>query len=443
MSWIDRLFGRDRHEEPPCPLRFALAEWRRDRQAAAPPWRWRDPAGDALVVAVLPGGAEAAAVGASLEDLRAAWREQAALSGAAIVEVERATVASRLAQRVITKARQGHGSAYTGRFELAIGAERYEVRVEAAEHGVTGQREALVSAAMAQSDELAFAAPASPGEPTPIVGWFQDPYDAAFDRAALNSVTDDERLDAIVPDHPLSKVRAVLHAIATTATIDPAMAGEPASPPGTSDEPPAPRRGRMAPRALGLLCLQAGYLSQSEDALREAVAELEAGGRRQEPVMAQQLLLLGFACSGQGRHQEALEQFQRAEQVAASLDPRHRFVGQAITNQARMWIALEQHDAAEPLLTRALALFESDAEAGTMTAVALNGLAIVRNRQQRYEEAIPLLNRALGIFEREHGAEYRDAGEVWAHLAVAYDRLGDAYRARYALSRAQAILGAR
>lgn len=114
-------------------------------------------------------------------------------------------------------------------------------------------------------------------------------------------------------------------------------------------------------------------------------------------------------------------------------------VGQAINNQARALVAVEDHAAAEPLFTRALALFESNEGEDTNTAIALNGLGMVRNRQERYEEAIRLLERALQIFEKTHGPQFEDCGTVWGHLSIAYAGLGDERRARHALSRARAI----
>jgi hypothetical protein len=38
-------------------------------------------------------------------------------------------------------------------------------------------------------------------------GFAQDAYDATFDNGALNSYTDDRRVDELLPEHPLSRAR--------------------------------------------------------------------------------------------------------------------------------------------------------------------------------------------------------------------------------------------
>jgi tetratricopeptide (TPR) repeat protein len=190
-----------------------------------------------------------------------------------------------------------------------------------------------------------------------------------------------------------------------------------------------------------MLCFHAKLFRQSEEAFVDSIAAWQASGRVPDADMAKQLLLLGLASDCQGKHRDAFPIFQRSERVAvASVGPDHLLVAHAVNNQARALIAIKDHVAAEPLFERALALFESIEREGSSTAIALNGLGMVRNCQKRYDEAVPLLERALKIFEKEHGPQFQDCGTVWGHLAIAFAYTGDERRANDALSRARAIL---
>ncbi len=342
---------------------------------------------------------------------------------------------------VITKARVGMAASYAGQMLFPLAGPHVVIQMTATEHGVTGRRDAIATAAMAHRGEIILEPPESPGGPSAIKGWFQDPYDPAFDRDALNCVSDDDRLDAVLPKHPLSKIRATLAAIRATATLNDAMPRA-----AVPDRPSArfqalqPRRGRMSSAALGLLCLQAGRFPQSEQALAESIGELEASGRAPDADLARQLLLLGLALDCQGKHHEAIPVFQRSERAAvAALGPDDLLVGQSVNNQARARIAIHDHAAAEPQFERALALFESKEGQQSNTAIALNGLGMVRNAQQRYDDAIPLLERALKIFEKEYGPECPDCGTVWGHLAIAFAHTGDERRAKDAMALARHI----
>jgi hypothetical protein len=46
-----------------------------------------------------------------------------------------------------------------------------------------------------------------------IAGWASDPYDPSFVAPLLSNRSDQEAFDAMFPDHPLTDVRAYLHAI--------------------------------------------------------------------------------------------------------------------------------------------------------------------------------------------------------------------------------------
>lgn len=446
MSWFSRLLGNKQDHEHGlrCPIRFDRTGWHAQRQLddMSSMWRWKDYDGDTLTVHVEQAPAFANADITDLRWLRALCREAASRANASIVQVDPIEVAAIPGLLLITKARAGLAAVYVGRILLPLEGPHFVIEMHAAEGGITGERDAIVIGALAERGEIELEPPESPEGPSRIKGWFQDPYDPAFDRDALNCVSDDERLDALLPKHPLSKIRGTLTLIRNTATLDPttALQGVPRWPRASVDTLD-PRRGRMSSGALGMLCFQAGLFQQSEQAFVNSIAEAEAGGRSPDADLANQLLLLGLACDCQGKHADAVPIFQRSERAAAaSLGPDHPLVGQAVTNQARALIAIRDYTAAEPLCERALALFESKEGEGMNAAVALNGLGMVRNSQQRYRDAIPLLERALRIFEKERGPNFEDCGTVLGHLAIAFAHTGDDRRANDAVLRAQAIL---
>lgn len=442
MSWFSKLFTPREESQDRCPLQLDLPGWHRQPRAdpSVDVWQWRDGDGDTLTVRLESMPAFAGGDELDLQRLRTICRERARQENASIVQVDPALVASFDGVQVITKARVGMAAAYAGRLTFPLTAPHFVVQIEAVERGTTGQRDAMATAIMAQRGELQFEAPEVPGGPRRIKGWAQDPYDQGFDRDTLNFVSDDERLDVLMPGHPLSKLRRTLAGIQETATLEGDAVFTNRSIP--SSETPPPRRGRISSAALGMLCFHAKRFDHSETAFRESIAAWETSGSAPDADIATQFLLLGLACECQGKHRDALPIFQRAERAAvASLGPNDVLAAHAANNQARVLLAMKDPLAAEPLFERALASFESTEGDSSSTAVALNGLGMVRHSQQRAEEAIRLFERALRIFEKEHGAECQDCADVWRNLAMSLAHIGDSQGANHALSRAKAISG--
>jgi hypothetical protein len=214
MSWLNRLLGRERdyEDEAGCPIRFDLPGWHLERRpdAASAMWQWKDNDGDTLTVQIEQAPEFAKRIATDLGRLRAVCREKASQANASIVQVDPIEVASIHGLLVIVRARAGLGSSYVGRMLVPLAGPHYVVQMVTVERGVTGQRDAIVSAALAQRGEISLEPPELPGGPSRIKGWCQDPYDPAFDRDTLNCVSEDERLDVVLPKHPLSKVRATL-----------------------------------------------------------------------------------------------------------------------------------------------------------------------------------------------------------------------------------------
>ncbi|MFE2087125.1 hypothetical protein [Streptomyces sp. NPDC059460] len=103
-----------------------------------------------------------------------------------------------------------HGQAFIGSFTVPRAGCSTVVKVQAAEHGMTGMREAVVLAKVGHEHYF---------RPHPYAPDVQGglPFHAA----------DHERWDAEFPDHPLTRVRRTLGALAEVVTVVPEFAALP------------------------------------------------------------------------------------------------------------------------------------------------------------------------------------------------------------------------
>ena len=159
-----------------------------------------------------------------LRDLPSARRDHrahAAESRGGLVSVEPVGMPSgALALEVITKHPHHQGFGFDGRLYIEEVPDTYMIRI-AADEGTTGVREALVTAVQLQLGEIDITAMMSgPVDPATggraISGWTMDPYDEAYDEQSTYSVSDDPRIDDVVPAHPLSVIRRMLQQIEAT-----------------------------------------------------------------------------------------------------------------------------------------------------------------------------------------------------------------------------------
>jgi hypothetical protein len=177
---------------------------------------WRDEAGAVLSFLDARGSidlAELADAGGVQQ-----WARSVAESAAAgLIEARVADTALGPAASLIYKRRDGAGYVFTGMLLLA-GPEHIWT-VVAGEHGMTGVREAVVTAQLMTAGTLTIR--------TYEESWAQDPYDPAYsgvDRSVLRFVSDDACYDGLFPAHPLSNIRAILAALPDGVKIEPGPA---------------------------------------------------------------------------------------------------------------------------------------------------------------------------------------------------------------------------
>jgi len=275
----------------------------------------------------------------------------------------------------------------------------------------------------------------------PIKGWFQDPYDPSYPGRALYSMSDDDRLDALFPYHPLSKIRAFLTRVQNTLVIDQAFSGDLVQVPAVPDAEgsPGPRH-LLSHTTVGSLYLVTERFDQAEKVLADSITEIEHASGVNHLDLARTLFLLGMARDAQGKQVDAEPVLSRAWSIfKANLGDDHTETAQAALNLARMHVVLGRYDDAEPLLQQALRFFEENARPGSNVGVALNALGMVRNARGLYTQAIPMFKRALAIIEKEHGAEFHDCADVLWNIALPLRKTGDDRSADEALERARRI----
>ncbi|MFI8188916.1 hypothetical protein ACIF8T_08985 [Streptomyces sp. NPDC085946] len=139
------------------------------------------------------------------ERLRAGLARGAAGAGGGLIEAEPGAVDGVPAVRQLIKVPrpQGQGQVFLGSWTVPKAACSTVLKVQAAEGATTGVREATV---MARVGPAAYFRP--------------HPYAPGLDGGLPSHVADDPQWDAHFPDHPLTRVRAVLHRLTPTVRLD-------------------------------------------------------------------------------------------------------------------------------------------------------------------------------------------------------------------------------
>ena len=313
----------------------------------------------------------------------------------------------------------------------------YRLTLEAGEHGRTGSREAITTALLFQLGELTLPIGIPSAAGTKLPGWMKDPYDDGYEGPTLHALSDDDRLDAILPGHPLSKVRRWLGAIQHTLAIPDDLRGDLVEPPaGVSG---GESRHRISAYALGFMYLQGGRPDVAEPFLAEGIPRLDGEPDITDPRVGQRLMLLGVAREMIGKLDEAASAHEWAVRAACATagESDHETV-RARANLARTYAALRRPDDAEPLLDAVIPAFEAQGNESEL-AVAVNALGLVRQSQNRHADALSCFERALALFEKLKGPDFVECATVLRNIARSADATGDQVGSRRALSRAGKI----
>jgi len=204
MGWWRRVWSsaaRLSLRNPSRRVRLTLPGWNED--APDDDLRiWRDPEGDVLSLA---SGRSSYPLGSDEMEQRRWCRKLAQSRGGGLIEVQAMPGGMGPSATLIYKRLQCPAYVYTGMFITSAQGVSLIWTIVACERGVTGVREAVVTATLMEAGTLT-----RDGYKR---WWAQDPYDPAYqgvDRSVLRFMSDDECYDQQFPKHPLSKVRRVL-----------------------------------------------------------------------------------------------------------------------------------------------------------------------------------------------------------------------------------------
>ena len=202
---LPRPFGV--HELPDgATIRFDATGWDL-QESSRKRTLWTTSDGDTLSIDRVEGSSELAPFD-DISSLRDRSRELTRAAGGGLVSADVLDLEGMTAAIVIYKRQEQLAHAYTGMVIVPARSEHFIITMASIERGVTGARDSLATTTLLQEGELDL-----PAETGRIPGYTKDPYDSDFDAVAVNSVADDERFDALLPLHPLSKLRRTLRTI--------------------------------------------------------------------------------------------------------------------------------------------------------------------------------------------------------------------------------------
>jgi hypothetical protein len=150
-----------------------------------------------------------------LGSLRDSFRRIAEGNGAALVEADVVQSPYGPSAQMIYKKPQGMGFLFTGMLLLPADDQWLVCTVVDAEKGMTGVREAVITAQLMEAGQLTIE--------NYQESWARDPYDpehSESDRRGLRYLSDDECYDSQFPEHPLSNIRNVLKALLENVFIE-------------------------------------------------------------------------------------------------------------------------------------------------------------------------------------------------------------------------------
>jgi len=405
MSWFDRITGRRKNAAggnedvvPSTPserwtiagIRFDTSGWRLT-DASPSTMSWSAPDGSLVLTSEASPGDQ---MPGSLSDLRNQHRARARADGGDIVQVEVVRLACGDALQAIYKKRSGLGHCYRGVTTVRSGPTRFRMESTIDEGGTTGLREATISAMLASCGEFAVGEKNADGS-FAIKGWTFDPYDPAFDADALNGIVDDWRLDEFMPQHPLSRTRASLRAIAASLTLDggeaPAVADAEAS--------RGPRR-QLSGNVFRACAAAFKRDDLFEQSLRE---EIDSLGDTASFQLGLCLLQMGMIHTSNGRPGNALPILTRAESMieATSGGNAHQ-LAVVRTHRAHAVLKLGRRKDALSLFLQAIELFERspNAETDVSYVLALGQVPALLSEQGDTERAMEYLRRVQPLVEK-------------------------------------------
>lgn len=348
---------------------------------------------------------------ASLAELRQHWRARAVAKDESLVSAEPGASNSVPSVEVITKYKHGLGFGFIGRLEVSTEAHEYLMSVSVDE-GQTGGREAIVNMQRLAIGEISIDALMTGGKgPVPIPGTNFDPYDASHDDGALNGLSDDPRLDALFPEHPLTFIRAVLASLSSSLEFS---AESPVlnSVPNTS-EPSAGPRQLLSNAVLREIYWQAGLNDRLKPAIEEELRALDPRGTATDAETGRMLLMLGIVQQCSNNSLMARKTLERGVKIFEQASgAAHRDTGVALVHLGRVLLEIGKPNEARAMAERAIAILDKDpASADLHLVAALTTQCQAMEQKGLLSEAAPILQR-LVVLQSKLGPGLRPLHEL-------------------------------
>jgi len=336
-------------------------------------------------------------VSTSLTELRQHCRARATAKNEGIVSVEPRSCGGVPAVEVITKYERPPGYGFIGRLEVNTDADEYLIYLGADER-FTGAREAVVNMQRLALGEIPVEGMISGRKgPSAIPGMQFDPYDAGRDDAALNALSDDPRLDAVFPDHPLTFIRSVLAALCSSLEC---FAESPLRNPVTSVSGlvTGPRQ-LLSLAALREIYWQTGRNDLLLPALNGELGALDPAGTSTDAEVGRLLIMLGIVQQNTNNSLLSRVTFARAVKILEKVSGAgHRDTAVALVHLGRALLELGRPKEARETAERALAILDRDpAAAGVLLIAALTTQCQAMEQLGLLNEARPCLQRLVSL----------------------------------------------
>lgn len=139
-----------------------------------------------------------------LEKLKLFYRQSIAKINGGLIEVDLFKIKNNAVAKTIFKIPQEpSGMTYLASLTIPFENCSYVIKVQCAEIGMTGMRDAVMASKLLASGELII------GE-NGYENWFSDPYDTSFKDGTLMNRSEQSIFDKDFPDHPLTQARIII-----------------------------------------------------------------------------------------------------------------------------------------------------------------------------------------------------------------------------------------
>lgn len=205
---------------------------------------WLNKAGDVINISFVPLPPDIDANLDRPDEVRASYRSKYA-NTAGIIELDVLQIDICKSVRLIVKLPHSSGGmAYIGSLTIPFRDFSFVITTQSLERGIAGMRDAVILDALLASGQVNLASAESGamgritswlnrlrGKPVvlySIPGWMQDPYDPTVQTHIMRNLSEDEKYDPQFPDHPLSRVRAMLRQILPSIRLNAELENVPA-----------------------------------------------------------------------------------------------------------------------------------------------------------------------------------------------------------------------